>query len=153
MKRALFLTVLVSMLFAGCKKDEDNTDYSARDKEIIEQYIADHNLNAKEHESGLYYVIDKQGNGPKPTEKSTVTVHYKGYFTDGKVFDSSLGGNPRTFNLQNVIRGWQIGIPLFNEGGEGMLLIPSALGYGSSGTGNIPPNSVLIFDIELIDVL
>jgi FKBP-type peptidyl-prolyl cis-trans isomerase FkpA len=83
--------------------------------------------------------------------ESTVTVAYKGYLTDGTVFDES-DSNGITFSLRNVIQGWQEGIPLFKEGGSGMLLIPSALGYGSSSQGQIPANSVLIFEITLIDV-
>ena len=153
MKNAFVFIALLSIVFASCKKEDSNGDQDAIDKKIIEDYINKHNLNAQEHASGLYYVIDKPGTGAYPTEKSTVTVHYEGTLTDGTVFDSSHGSNPRTFNLQNVIRGWQIGIPLFREGGKGVLLIPSSLAYGSQGQNNIPPNSVLIFDIELIDVL
>mgnify|MGYP006246716607 FL=1 len=82
---------------------------------------------------------------------SSVTVVYVGKLTDGTIFDQSnlLGA---TFPLANVIQGWQEGIPLFREGGSGMLLIPSSLGYGSQSVGNIPANSVLIFEISLIHV-
>jgi FKBP-type peptidyl-prolyl cis-trans isomerase FkpA len=83
---------------------------------------------------------------------SDVKVAYKGYFTDGSVFDESSAAGI-TFNLQGVIAGWTEGIPFFKEGGTGKLLLPSALGYGKSGTNGIPKNSVLIFDIELLQVL
>ena len=89
--------------------------------------------------------------GVFPDLSSVVTVAYTGKLTDGIIFDqsSSVG---ISFPLTNVIQGWQEGIPLFSEGGTGKLLIPSALGYGSNAIGSIPANSVLIFDIELLDV-
>ncbi len=97
--------------------------------------------------SGLFYVIDKQGTGANPTISSTVTVTYKGYTSDDKVFD----GSTATFPLSNVIVGWQQGIPLFKKGGKGRLLIPSKLAYGIKGSGNIKPRQPIIFDVELID--
>ena len=80
----------------------------------------------------------------------TVKVHYKGYLTDGSVFDET-SGNAREFALYSVIEGWQIGIPLFGKGGKGKLFIPSDYGYGGSSTDEIPAHSVLIFDIVLSD--
>jgi len=79
-------------------------------------------------------------------------VAYTGYYTNGEIFDGS-NAQGITFNLNGVIDGWRIGIPYFKEGGSGKLLIPSALGYGPNGGGSVPANSVLIFDIELIEVL
>ena len=122
------------------------------DEEIITQYISDNNLNATATGSGLYYVIESQGTGPNPTATSDVTVAYTGMLTSGDQFDAS-GPGGATFNLQNVIQGWTEGIPYFKEGGEGKLLIPSALGYGTNNVGTIPANSVLIFDVRLIEVL
>jgi FKBP-type peptidyl-prolyl cis-trans isomerase len=79
-------------------------------------------------------------------------VHYHGYFTNGQVFDSSVDrGERSTFNLNQVIRGWQEGIPLFSRGGQGILLIPSRLAYGNNPRGGIPASSVLIFEVELFD--
>jgi FKBP-type peptidyl-prolyl cis-trans isomerase FkpA len=97
--------------------------------------------------SGLFYVIEKQGTGGNPTINSTVTVTYKGYTSDDKIFDGSTG----TFSLSNVIKGWQQGIPLFKKGGKGRLLIPSKLAYGTQGSGSIKPRQPIIFDVELID--
>ena len=101
----------------------------------------------------LYYIIDEPGSRIRPTESSTVSVIYKGYLTDEDttVFDSS-NGLPRTFPLSGVIQGWKEGIPIFKEGGKGTLFIPCNLGYGERQSGQIPPSSVLIFDIELVDV-
>ena len=86
----------------------------------------------------------------QPTSSSYVTVVYKGYLTDGNVFDQSKSTG-LGISLTNVIKGWQEGIPYFKVGGKGKLLIPSALGYGAQTQGNIPANSVLIFDITLLD--
>jgi FKBP-type peptidyl-prolyl cis-trans isomerase FkpA len=126
-------------------------DYTQLDEDIILQYISDNNLNAEPTGSGLYYVINSTGNGEFPNINSLVTVAYKGTLTDGITFDQS-SSNGITFPLSNVIQGWQEGIPLFSEGGSGILLIPSALGYGSQSVGNIPENSVLIFEVTLLNV-
>jgi len=119
------------------------------DDEIINKYIADHNLSAVATGSGLYYVIDVEGTGDQPSSSSSVTVAYTGRLVDGFVFDTSTGA---TFSLNGVIEGWTEGIPYFKEGGSGTLLIPSALGYGKDGTSTIPANAVLVFDVELQDV-
>lgn len=146
----LLLCFLVLSLGVSCKK-KNVIDQATADENIITKYIADHGLNATATGSGLYYVISSQGTGANPTASSVVTVNYKGYLTDGTVFDRSPAGGYVTA-LSKVIQGWQEGIPLFKKGGKGILLIPSALGYGSQAQSGIPANSVLIFDIELVDV-
>jgi len=149
MKRLLFFAfVLLTAL--SCKKDRRLQ--SEKDDEIIQQYISDHGLTATKTESGLYVVIDTPGTGSSCSQYSNVKVSYKGYYTSGEVFDESVASGV-TFNLQQVIAGWTEGIPYFKEGGEGMLLIPSRLGYGEKGSGSVPGNTVLIFDVKLIDVL
>lgn len=133
-------------LFSSCKKDQ-----SELDAQIITDYIASYQLDAQEKENGLYIVVEEVGNGVFPTLDSEVTVQYKGYLSNDKVFDQT-DGSPVTFPLNAVIQGWQIGLPYFSEGGSGKLLIPSELGYGSQKAGDIPANSVLIFDIQLDSV-
>tara|TARA_B110000444_G_scaffold7382_1_gene6688 strand:- start:10309 stop:10749 length:441 start_codon:yes stop_codon:yes gene_type:complete len=144
--KKLFVFALFSSIFIinGCTNDRV-------DEDIILQYISDNNLNAEPTGSGLYYVINTNGNGNVPDINSIVTVAYKGTLTDGTIFDQS-DANGLTFPLTNVIQGWQEGIPLFSEGGSGILLIPSALGYGNQAIGNIPRNSVLIFEVTLVNV-
>lgn len=134
----------------ACKKKKIISQ-ATEDENIIVKYISEHNLKATATGSGLYYVMSSEGTGIQPNLNSLVTINYKGTLTDGTVFDQKTGGAYST-NLSKVIQGWQEGIPLFKKGGKGMLLIPSALGYGTKANGNIPANSVLIFDVELVDV-
>lgn len=149
--KILILPLLLTLAFFGCKKD-DPADQAAADEAIIQQYISDNSLTTVKTSSGLHYIIDEPGTGAGCTSASTVRVSYRGYYTDGSVFDqSSLQGIE--FGLQQVIQGWTEGIPFFKEGGSGVLLIPSALGYGTSGSGSVPPNTVLIFDVALLEVL
>lgn len=127
------------------------------DDQIIQQYIKDKGLTAQKTASGLYYVTEKQGDGAKVESGKKVTVNYTGKLTNGTMFDSSLnpGRTPFEFTIgqHQVIAGWDEGIALFNVGGKGTLLIPSALGYGARGAGGtIGPNAVLIFDIEVLGV-
>jgi FKBP-type peptidyl-prolyl cis-trans isomerase FkpA len=145
----LFALSILFMAFSSCKKDRRLQ--SEKDEDTIKQYISDHGLNATATGTGLYVVETTQGTGASCTKYSNVKVKYKGYYTSGEVFDESTAGIE--FNLQNVIAGWTEGIPHFQEGGEGILLIPSRLGYGENGSGTVPGNTVLIFDVKLIDVL
>ena len=104
-------------------------------------------------ESGLQYLVLKEGNGVKPGPEDAVTVHYTGRLIDGTVFDSSVErGEPATFAVGQVIPGWVEGLQLMSEGAAWRLFIPSNLAYGPHGTGPIQPNSTLIFDVQLIKV-
>lgn len=148
----LALFSLFFILFVGCKKDTAEEQAKTDDK-IIQDYLADNDLNATKHESGMYYIIDAEGSGNSPSSNSVIEIKYKGYLTNGTVFDETEGNSSATMNLSSLITGWRIGIPLLKKGGKGTFFIPSALGYGSNATGNIPENSVLIFEIELIDFI
>lgn len=104
-------------------------------------------------DSGLQYEVIKQGDGPKPTAADTVTIHYTGTLADGTVFDSSKQrGQPATFPLANVIKGWTEGVVLMPVGSEYRLTIPADLAYGDQQVGIIPAGSVLVFDIELLGI-
>lgn len=102
--------------------------------------------------SGLQYEILHEGNGGKPSgAMSRVTVHYEGKLINGQVFDSSYRRNqPATFGLNQVISGWTEGVQLMPQGSKFRFFIPPDLGYGTRGAGSIPPNSTLIFDVELL---
>ena len=151
LKSTTSIIALAALLFlSGCKKDNGEEQLRA-DIALIEQYLIDNNLQANSTNTGLYYSIDYLGNGKYPNSNSQVLIRYVGYLLDGTEFDKNWNP-PLNFSLSGVIEGWRQGIPQFKEGGRGTLLIPSGLGYGDRATGNIPPNSVLIFDIELISV-
>ena len=104
--------------------------------------------------SGLQYLTTKQGTGKTPKANSTVKVHYTGKLVNGTVFDSSIErGEPIEFPLDQVITGWTEGLQLMKEGGKATFVIPAKLAYGERGVhGSIPPNSPLIFDVELLQV-
>jgi FKBP-type peptidyl-prolyl cis-trans isomerase len=103
--------------------------------------------------SGLQYKIVREGAGASPADTSTVTVHYRGKLLNGTVFDESYQrGEPATFALNQVIKGWTEGLQLIKVGGKAELYIPSELGYGIRGGGPIPPGSTLIFEVELLEV-
>lgn len=104
--------------------------------------------------SGLQYEVIKEGKGPKPTATSNVSVHYTGSLTNGQVFDSSIErGEPTSFEVGGVIRGWTEALQLMSVGSKWKLFIPADLAYGTQGVqGTIPPNAVLIFDVELLAI-
>ncbi|ENU18513.1 hypothetical protein F994_03033 [Acinetobacter bohemicus ANC 3994] len=105
--------------------------------------------------SGLQYQILKQGTGQSPKVNSIVKVNYEGRLIDGTVFDSSIARNQAAeFQVSQVIQGWTEGLQLMKEGAEYRFFIPAQLGYGQIGSGDvIEPNSTLIFDVELIEIL
>jgi FKBP-type peptidyl-prolyl cis-trans isomerase FkpA len=105
--------------------------------------------------SGLQYEVITEGSGGRPAATDTVSVQYEGTLLDGTVFDSSyINGGPVELPLDGVIPGWTEGVLLMREGGAMRLFIPSALAYGEQGAGNfIPPNSTLIFKVELISII
>ena len=143
------LIMALSVLFA-CTKEKD--DFKAQDDKLIREYLATHNLTAQKSASGLYYIISVPGDTQKPGLNSQIVIHYKGYLLNGTEFDSSYAGSAPTFPMANLIAGWREGLQLFGKGGKGTLFIPSGLGYGTSALPGIPANSVLIFDIHLINI-
>lgn len=150
-------------IFSVKTKEQDEADKQAAikvqnviDEKRIQQYIDSNKIKAEKTASGIYYSIEKQGNGKHPLPTDLVRLHYKGYTLDKKVFDSSYERNaPYDFKLDGVIKGWTEGIPLFEVGGKGTLLIPSSLAYGLNPPqhSSIKVNDVLIFEVEIIEIL
>ena len=105
-------------------------------------------------ESGLQYEVITPGTGAKPSASDNVTVHYTGYLIDGTIFDSSVErGEPATFGVGQVIRGWTEGLQLMSVGSKWKLYLPYDLAYGERGAGgDIPPYSTLIFEVELLGI-
>ncbi|RLD45967.1 MAG: FKBP-type peptidyl-prolyl cis-trans isomerase [Bacteroidetes bacterium] len=107
-----------------------------------------------ELESGLQYEVITQGSGAKPKLSDTVTTHYHGTLPSGKVFDSSVDrGQPASFPVSGVIKGWTEALQLMNIGSKYKLFVPSDLAYGAQGAGNdIGPHQALVFEVELLDI-
>jgi FKBP-type peptidyl-prolyl cis-trans isomerase len=162
----LFIPVLLS-----CNTDSGLFDAEEQMDMEIEQfqaYFAANNLNPQFHNRGLFYLIQEEGAGRIPTSGNTLVVHYKGYFLDGTVFDTSIEQVARDAGLYNpgrtynpfqfrfkqgaVIQGWDIGFEFLKEGGKATFFVTSALGYGNRAVGSIPANTPLIFDVELLEV-
>ncbi len=104
-------------------------------------------------DSGLQYRVIEEGAGPSPTASDRVKVHYRGTLIDGSQFDSSYDrGEPVVFGVTQVIKGWTEALQLMKKGAKWQLFIPPQLAYGPNGRPGIPPNAVLIFDVELLDI-
>lgn len=159
MKRLLnsakIVTILALIVFvSSCNKNNDD-EQKKLEEEALQQYLIDNNITTEPQASGLYYIETLAGTGNAPLNGQQVAVHYTGKLLDGSVFDSSIGKLPFTFPLGYgyVIAGWDEGIALMKKGGKATLIIPSSLGYGSSGSGStIPPYSTLVFDVELVEI-
>lgn len=152
MLRNLLAFIILLIIATSCQ--DDVTDYAPIDKKIIENYLLANNLTAQSTSSGLYYIIENQGGTNHPSINSYVSVNYKGYLTNGTVFDESYSnGTPTTMALNGLVKGWQEGLQLIGVKGKIKLFIPSALAYGAKPpTGSvIPANSVIIFDVELVE--
>lgn len=146
----LVFSMVVVLALTGCSnKDKDNGCTTvAQDDAVMQKYISDNGVTATKHTSGLYYQIIDPGTGATPTINSTVKATYTGKFTNNSSFDSGTA----SFSLNGVIDGWKIGIPLIKQGGKIKLIIPQYLAYGCSDYRGIPGNSVLVFDVELLEV-
>ena len=160
--KLLLVFVSAAIFFSSCSKKTDNTcNYdpcaiAAPASEIaeLEAYLSSASITATKHCSGMYYSIVAPGSGASATGCSTVSVTYKGQLTNGTVFDQRTS----SFGLDQVIQAWTKGVPLIKAGGKIKLYCPPALGYGSqvvrdnAGNTVIPANSILIFEVELINV-
>jgi FKBP-type peptidyl-prolyl cis-trans isomerase FkpA len=144
----LLFTIGLGIIFSSCKKTTDNQ--KTIDDQIISNYLTKNKLTATKTSSGLYYIITQQGNGKRVSANSSLYVKYKGYLSDSTVFDENSVGT--SISLSNVIIGWKEGLTYFNVGGKGKLFIPSHLAYGKNVNGKVPANSVLFFDIEVLEI-
>lgn len=151
---------------AGQQREEQ----LAEDREIINDYLEENNIDAQSTESGLRYVIHSEGSGTTAEAGDQVKVNYSGYVLGGEYFDTSVKSvaeekglfnpqreyGPFTFTLGEgaVIEGWDEGIALLKEGGKATLYIPSSMAYGPrQRSEQIGPNSILVFDVELVDIV
>jgi len=153
-KRA-FVVLAATLAIAGCQAKPKGPDLSAQSKAYMVSVAKEPGV--KVLPSGLAFKIVRSGpsTGLRPQLQDEVKVHYEGKLVSGKVFDSSYErGQPAAMPLKGLIPAWQEALQLMRPGDEWILYVPPALGYGAEGAGgDIPPNSALIFKIELIDVL
>jgi peptidylprolyl isomerase len=146
---------LQSMEEFQAMKAKESEEMIALEDATIQEYLLANNLNGVKQASGLYYVQLTPGTGAKAEPGKTASVHYTGKLLNGQEFDSSRTRGPFEFAIGRgqVIQGWEQGVALMSIGEKGILILPSALGYGPRGAGGaIPPNSILVFEIELLDL-
>lgn len=146
MKQILLLIISSALFFCGCGGEETVEEIIARADTEIQEYLDSNGLTAVKTPDGLYIVIENEGSSEKPDLADTISIIYKGYDADGNVFDQTT--DPIEFPLNGLIPGWQIGIPYFGKGGNGMLFVPPQLAYGSRDPSN---DNFIIFDIELVN--
>lgn len=155
LKPAILFPALV-FSFAACNKKSTapcpsvTTAAPADEVTRLEQYLASANISATKDERGFYYTITKPGGEDKPSPCATVQVNYAGRLTTGEEFDAAQNV---TFPLSNLIAGWQEGIPLIGTGGSITLYLPPSLAYGDAAQPDIPANSILVFAIDLLDIV
>lgn len=134
------------------KADEDAKSSLEKGKKFLEDNSKKQGVTVTK--SGLQYEVEKMGTGDKPKASDVVRVHYKGTLTDGTQFDSSYDRKePAEFPLDHVIPGWTEGVQLMPVGSKFKFTIPANLAYGEQGAGTIPPNSTLVFEVELLDIV
>lgn len=146
--------LLAALALGACNKGNEDcppvtTAAPADEVQRLEQYLASANISATKDERGFYYTIGQAGSGAKPTPCDEVTVNYRGTLTTGEQFDAAQDVK---FGLQDLIAGWQAGIPLIAPGGKITLYLPPSLAYGDAAQPKIPANSILVFEIDLVDV-
>lgn len=145
------LNILLACTFCGVLSTAAPALAQAPDKALA---AAAKEPGAKVTPSGLVILMVKEGSGTQPTASSTVRVHYRGMFPDGREFDSSFRrGEPIEFPLSGVIKCWTEGVALMKVGGAARLTCPSSIAYGARGAGGvIPPNATLVFEVQLLGV-
>ncbi|NVO84976.1 FKBP-type peptidyl-prolyl cis-trans isomerase [Hymenobacter terrestris] len=153
-----FFLLMLLFAFGACKKDDDNepaTNFAERDEQLITNYIQANNLTGFTQDSTIFVAVTKTGTGALPKKGQTIIVKYKGSTLDDQVFDEtkeSTIGFPFVLGAGQVIKGWDRAFKQFNKGTKAILLIPSGLAYGNTATGSIPANSVLRFDVEVVNI-
>ena len=155
MKKAILILAFTGFFAAGCSINGDDncvTKTVASEQARMEQLATSQGMVWIQHSSGLLYEVMNPGSGMTASSTSKIFVRYTGKLADGTVFDSLTDSNQSGWILGSMIAGWQISIPLIQEGGRIRVVIPSSLAYGCGFQGTIPSNAILYFDIELVDV-
>jgi FKBP-type peptidyl-prolyl cis-trans isomerase FkpA len=152
MKKVIVLGLLTATFFSACLKDKDCVAKTPQSEDAaMRDYAAANAMLVTQHSSGMYYQILNAGTGATVSSSSQVSVRYTGKLLNGTIFDQSTTPTA-LYPIGGYIPGWQLGLPLIREGGSIRLIIPSSLAYGCDANGPIPANSILFFEIELVDV-
>ena len=154
MKKIFFISLIGSVILStGCLKSSECKPKSVQSEEgAMTAYATTNGLTTTRHSSGIYYQIINPGSGVTPSINSRIFVTYTGKLLDGTIFDQQSNSSQTGFYLSQVIPGWQISLPLIQKGGQIKFIVPSSLGYGCTAQGPIPANSILYFDVTLVDV-
>ena len=157
MKKSVLPLFLLFVMFSGlhCMKSTTACTPKTPANEAVQMqaYCAGNGITPTVHSSGLFYQIMSPGSGPAASANSTIYITYVGKLADGTVFDQQNNSSMTGWPLNQLIEGWRVGIPLIQKGGRILLVVPSSMAYGCSGYGTIPGNSILFFDITLVNVL
>ncbi|WP_340680253.1 FKBP-type peptidyl-prolyl cis-trans isomerase [Paraglaciecola sp.] len=152
----IVIAVIIALAIFYFVRSSTNKKLAIENVAIGKAFLAKNKLNEAvlQTASGLQYQVLAKGEGSvQPSASSTVKVHYHGLLLDGTIFDSSVErGKPISFPLNQVIKGWTEGVQLMVVGDKFKFFIPAELGYGSSSAGNITPGSLLIFEVELLEI-
>ncbi len=149
----IFLLVFILIVMTSCSIESYATRKNDADQEIL-SYLADNNIDVKPNLSGLVYIPIKEGKGETPQLGDKVAFHYKGYFLNGEVFDSSYEKSyPLIIELGNdmIIKGLEETLLLMNKGAQSMVVIPFYMAYNDMENAPVPPYSNLIFEVEMLD--
>ncbi len=162
MKRLQLILVAFAFIFcnSSCLKEGYQTftcnatlpqvSVPAGELQAVEAYLAQQGIkDAVKYQNAFYYKIETPGTGNRPTLCSNIVIYFQGKLIDGTTFDQT-GNTSMTYAFANVITGWKLGISLIKAGGKIKLYLPPTLGYGNSFSGNIPANSILVYEISLV---
>lgn len=151
------IVFVVSLSGTGCLKSTNNgtcvDKLVSSEVTAMQDYATSHGMTVSTHSSGLMYQVINPGNGIAPSGSSKIFVKYTGKFTSNdNIFDQQNNSAATGWTLNTLIPAWQIGLPMIGEGGIIKLIVPSSLAYGCRGFASIPPDAILYFEIELVDV-
>jgi len=156
MSKLFWLVIIIAIVILYFVRQNANKEALKKNSAEANSFLAENRTaeGVVETSSGLQYKVLNEGTGTEhPTARSKVVVHYHGTLLDGTVFDSSVErGEPLSFGLNQVIKGWTEGVQLMVVGEKTRFYIPANLGYGNSATGKISAGSLLIFDVELLEI-
>ena len=156
MSKIIFAVIAIIVIVLYIRRNASDNKTSEFNRQQGETFLQENlkNVNIQSTDSGLQYEVLQPGTGTEhPNASDKVKVHYHGTLIDGTIFDSSVErGQPISFGLNQVIKGWTEGVQLMVVGEKTKFYIPSDLGYGNRAAGKIPPGSVLIFEVELLGI-